>query len=161
LREEPSPEARFTTMFDLYGLPPGFPAFEESKRWSDPYMRVAELEDAFAADIGDERFIPYIQLHEFEALILADPQRLDTAYLEHDEPIEDLVAMVEREGGNPELVNSRIEAAPSKRILAGIPEYDKANAGPMVVARIGVPALRRRCRHFNEWLAELEGLGEV
>jgi len=28
------------------------------------------LEDALAQDIGERRFVPYIQLHEFEGLVV-------------------------------------------------------------------------------------------
>ena len=158
LKEDRQPEARFTTMFDLYALPSDFPSFEEAKRRADPYFRVAELEKAFAADIDDPRFVPYIQLHEFESLILADAQKLGTEYLEHNAPVQALMEMVEREGGNPELIDDGPDTAPSKRILAKIPEYDKVNSGPVIAALIGIPVLRRECRHFNEWLTKLEGL---
>ena len=58
-----------TTMLDLYALPPTFPAFEKASTLSDPYARVGLLEKSFAEDINNDRFIPYIQLHEFEAAI--------------------------------------------------------------------------------------------
>ena len=60
-------------MFDLYALPADFPGYAEARREVDPYGKVRILEDALGNDIADRRFIPYIQLHEFEALILADP----------------------------------------------------------------------------------------
>lgn len=61
----------FTTMFDLYALPDDFPGYETAKAIGEPYVRVAALETAFAEAINDGRFIPYIQLHEFEALLFA------------------------------------------------------------------------------------------
>ena len=61
---------------------------------------------------------------------------------------------------NPELINDGPETAPSKRILKEIPEYDKASAGVSVTSKIGLPQLRNRCRHFNEWLGQLENLGK-
>ena len=74
LKEDKHTECRFTTMFDLYALPDDFPGYAEAMSTSDPYDRVGILEQKMAEDIGDSRFIPYIQLHEFEALILADPK---------------------------------------------------------------------------------------
>ena len=59
----------FTTMFDLYALPDDFPGYEAAQAIAEPYARVASLETAFAEAINDGRFIPYIQLHEFEALL--------------------------------------------------------------------------------------------
>lgn len=165
MKQDRKPEARFTTMFDLYGLPNDFPGTGEAMKKSDPYRRVGALEEAFAKDIQkergkDTRFIPYIQLHEFEALILADPRRLDWEFLEHDEPIRRLTEMVEREGGNPELIDDGQTTAPSKRIIAEISEYAnrKATAGPLVVEKIGMATLLRCCRHFAEWVQTLENL---
>jgi len=153
-KQDDHPECRYTTMFDLYGLPNDFPGYEEAKKKSDPYERVKLLENALADDIKNEYFIPYIQLHEFEALILADPQKLDWEYLEHDRPISNLVKMVGSE--NPELINDGPETAPSKRIQKEIPEFHKPGAGVNVVAKIGLQVLRSKCRHFNEWLTRLE-----
>lgn len=159
LKEDMNPECRFTTMFDLYALPDDFPGYEEARREADPYRRVQLLEDALAQDISDNRFVPYIQLYEYEALILADPQKLDWEYMEHDKPIENLIAMVGTQ--NPELINDGPDTAPSKRILKEIPEYDKVGAGVLVVEKIGLEFLRRRCRHFSQWLTCLEELGRI
>ena len=123
LKEDKHPECRFTTMFDLYALPDNFPGYTEAMGFCDPYERIRILEERLAEDTADRRFIPYIQLHEFEALILADPQQLGQEYLEHDSQIQNLVKMVS--GKNPELINDGPETAPSKRILREIPEYKK------------------------------------
>ena len=141
-------------MFDLYALPDNFPDYAKAKIASTPYERVKILETAMALDIADRRFIPYIQLHEFEALILADPQQLDGEYLEHDAQISNLIAMVDDR--NPESINDGPTTAPSKRILKEIPEYDKVTAGVSVAEKIGLQALRVKCPHFNEWLTCLE-----
>ncbi len=111
-------------------------------------------------DIGHRQFIPYIQLHEFEALILADPQKLDWEYFEHHKAISNLVAAVA--GKNPEEINDGPDSAPSKRIIAEILLYErqKATVGPVVVEKIGLVALRQKCRHFHEWIEKLELLGQ-
>ncbi len=151
-----SGNARFTTMFDLYGLPTDFPGFGPAARMSDPYARVETLEEALLEDIGDGRLIPYIQLHEFEALILSDPQKLDTQFPDHGSEIRRLVETAAR-FESPELVDDGPTTAPSKRISAAIPEYAKrkASAGPIVAEKIGLPVLRSRCRHFRRWLQRL------
>lgn len=159
LKEDNHPECRFTTMFDLYALPKDFPGYAEAARITDKYRRVSSLEKKMAQDINDTRFIPYIQLHEFEALILADPQQLDWEYLEHDQAIDKLISMVGDK--NPELINDGPETAPSKRILKEIPEYDKATAGPAVAEKIGIRTIRAKCPHFHEWLSILEQLDGV
>ncbi len=148
----------FTTMFDLYGLPDDFPALKSTAH-DDPYARVAALEHAMAEDLGHPRFIPYIQLHEFESLLLADIRHLDWEYLEHDRQIANLVQMVG--DTNPELINEGKQTAPSKRILNEIPEFDKPTSGVIVTKHIGLTTLRQRCLHFNEWVARLEVLGDL
>jgi hypothetical protein len=150
----------FTTMFDLYALPSDFPGQADARLQTDPYEKVRMLEDALKEDLGHPLFIPYVQLHEFEALMLADPQKLDSEYLEHDAAISKLVASVD--GKNPEEINEGRDSAPSKRIIAEIPEYErqKATVGPVVVEKIGLATIRQKCRHFREWIDKLESLGK-
>ncbi len=112
--------------------------------------------DFMASSFDDKCFIPYLQPHEFETLILADPQRLDWGYLEHNTQINNLVKMVNTQ--NPEHINDSPTNAPSKRILKEIPEYDKVTIGVSVTCKIGLQTLRAKCSHFNEWLARLERL---
>ena len=107
--------------------------------------------------MDDRRFIPYIQLHEFEALILSNPAKLNHDYLEYERPITELTKSIE--GMNPELINDDPNTAPSKRILSCIPEYNKTVAGVAIAELIGLPILREKCRHFNDWLTQLEELG--
>ena len=156
LKEDGDGHCRFTTLFDLYKLPKDFPGYEDAKGVSDPYRRVEMLEAALAQDIDDRRFIPYIQLHEFESLIFANPRQLDWEYLEHDAAIRRLVNITNQTA--PELINDGEETAPSKRILKEIPEYDKPGAGVAVVGKIGLPALREKCPHFAAWIKQLEEL---
>lgn len=159
LKEDANPDARFTTMFDLYALPSDFPRYEEAKRKyaDDPYGRVSFLETAFKEDISDSRFLPYIQLHEFEALILSKPEALQFEYFERDAVIKQLVELLEQKG-NPELINDKPETAPSKQILRRIPEYDKVNVGAAIAERIGIDWLEKHCRHFGDWLDTVKKL---
>jgi len=156
LKEDKNDDVRFTTMFDLYALPDSFPAQVDAVKAMDAYDRVAILEAAFKEDIGDSRFIPYIQLHEFEALIFVSPEELNYEYLDRESEVEKLVAMAEEQ--NPELINDNAETAPSKRILELIPEYSKVSGGVATVGVIGLDKIRSACRHFDEWLTELEAL---
>ena len=157
--EDQNQDARFTTMFDLYGLPTDFPGYEDAVKASDPYDRVRALEQALEEDISDPRFIPYLQLHEFETLLLSDPQKLDSRFYDCSAEIAGLVRMASG-FASPERINDGIGTAPSKRIAAVIPEYEnvKPSAGPIVAQKIGLPVLRSKCEHFGEWIDKLEGL---
>jgi hypothetical protein len=159
LKEDNNPEARFTTMFDLYALPNDFPKYEESKKIVDAYDRVEFLENAFALDIQDHRFVPYIQLHEFESLLFSKPEELEIEYFEHAQEIKKLKQIL-AEKGNPELINDNPETAPSKRIIKLIPEYEgnKVSVGASVVGLIGIDFLKKTCKHFNDWIVKLENL---
>ncbi len=152
-------DAVFTTMFDLYALPRDFPGFDEAARLADPYARVRHLEQALRDDLGQRRLIPYIQLHEFEALLFSDPEKFDWHYIEHAPQIERLTVLASQ-FESPELIDDGHRTAPSKRIISEIPEYEfqKTTAGPLIAGRIGIQAMRDRCPHFREWISVLEAL---
>ena len=158
MKEDGGIDSRFTTMFDLYALPADFPRFNDAAGMRDPLEKVRILEEALAEDISDCRFIPHLQLHEFEALLLSEPQALN-AQFDDTEAIRRLASMA-AQFESPEHIDDGVETAPSKRIISEIPGFGrlKASAGPIVARRIGLPTMRRRCRHFGEWISKLEGL---
>jgi hypothetical protein len=159
LTQNPGRDVYFTTMIDLYGLPGDFPGRAGSERHrTSPYDRVEELEQAFSADIADPRFIPYVQLHEFEALLFVDPRHFGELFDCGDGPLRNLAAISQQTP--PELINDNYETAPSRRIIGQIPEYavSKSTAGPLIAEAIGLQRLRAGCRHFHDWLTRLENL---
>jgi len=159
LKEDHHVETRFTSMFDLYALPSNFPGYEEAKKIFDPYERIDFLESEFEKDINDFRFIPYIQLHEFEALLFSKIDELNIEYFYHPKSIEKLI-IIASDIGNPELINDRPTTSPSKRIIKLIPEYEnnKVSVGAAVAEIIGMDHLKKTCRHFNDWVSKLESL---
>lgn len=158
--ERNNTDVAFTTMFDYYALPDDFPGYEEALGELNPYAKVALIEKALAEDINDCRFIPYIQLHEFEALLFADPQKFEIEYFDKPEGIEQL-CKIASEFENPELINQGSETAPSKRIIKIYSDYEgnKPAVGSMIAHEIGIETLKRTCTHFNEWIEKLERLG--
>jgi hypothetical protein len=163
MKQDAHGDVFFTTMIDLYGLASlqdRFPGWEEARTLKDPYAKVASLEEAWSRDIADRRFIPYLQLHEFEALILACPRHLLVQFVGREQEIGELEALA-ASFPSPELIDEGRDTAPSKRIIAKLPQYEgmKASAGPLVARDIGLDALRAKCRHFNEWLVRLEQVG--
>lgn len=152
-----------TTMFDLYALPDDFPGYEAAKAVGEPYHRVAALEKAFAEAINGRRFIPYIQLHEFEALLFCGIKHLARLYPGCEKRCEQLTKDLERTA-NPELIDNGPHTAPSKRIIKAIEgdkrhyyNYNKPATGKEVTRSIGIEELRARCKHFNEWIGKLTG----
>jgi hypothetical protein len=110
------------------------------------------------AGFDQSRFIPYVQMHELEALIFADPVKLCEEFPDRAGEVRELIASVS--GLEPEEINDRPTKAPSKRIIAYIPEYKsrKGSSAANVLTLIGIDKLRTKCAHFAEWLGRLEGL---
>jgi hypothetical protein len=160
LSEDPSPDAVFSTMLDLYALPPSFPGWKaanEQNSWRD---RVSVLEEAFKADLGDPRFVPYIQAHEFEALLYCDLGELAKRI---DGSASGLAKLQREIGGmEPEEIDGGQTTAPSKRIIKHVPIYARAKVrvGAPAAAAIGLPTLREKCPRFDQWIASLEALGD-
>lgn len=158
-----------TTMFDYYGLPNDWPGRATSRAQS-PHVRASCVEAEVASDVaaamGDafnpKFFIPYIQLHEFEALAFADVEILASV----TQPIasHSVEWLVEHfrailfEAGNPEAINDSYDTCPSRRIARAVPAYRKRTQSPIVTSRIGLGTLRERCGHFASWLDRLEGI---
>lgn len=147
----------FTTMFDLYALPTDFPGHNLGS--GSPYDRVEALETAFAQSVKHPlgRFIPYIQLHEFEALVLDCLEYLKDLYPSKQKAIENLREDC-REFDSPELVDGGVTTAPSKRLISALGTYNKVLAGPTVTAMKGIDRLCCDCRHFGQWVERLGSL---
>jgi hypothetical protein len=157
MRQEKGRDVRFTTMVDLYRLPADFPGYDDCKRKVDPHTRAECLEDRLQEDIPDDRFVPYIQLHEFEALLFSDVHKFEAAFPDRAAAIKKLKSI--RDGfPSPEHIDDRPDQSPSKRILEVVPEYVKTVSGISIVQHIGLPILRKECAHFGRWLDRLEQL---
>lgn len=161
-----------TTMFDWYAMPADWPGRSASASLPRP-RRAAHVEmqmqDDVVAAMGtnfDPRFfVPYVQLHEFEALAFADVAVLaEVLSSKTDVPIakltEHLQAVLD-ECGDPEAIDDGYATCPSRRIAGVAPRYRKTLDGPRIVERIGIGALRSRCPHFASWLDRLEAIGKA
>lgn len=144
--------AYVTTLIDYYGLPTDFPGYAVSPNLI-AQQRVNLLEQAFGTDVNQTQFIPNLLLHEFEALLFCAPQKF-ADWLDDKAPIDALEA-IKLEFCTPEHINNSPQTAPSKRIMALIPEYRKTLHGPMIAADIGLDAIRDQCPHFNNWIERL------
>lgn len=162
IKNDHSDNARFTTMFDFYALPTDFPGFLDAQKFTSPYEKVSCIENAFADDINDYRFIPYIQLHEFEALLYADLDMLLFEFEGYQNQINQLKQQLAATpcNNNPELVNEKRETSPSHRIIELIPPYQgqKVGSGCIIAELIGIEKIRNKCKHFNDWLTKLENI---
>jgi hypothetical protein len=155
------PDVHFTTMFDLYALRNQWPGRDEAEKLRHlPRERTRRLEEAFAADVGDSRLIPHIQLYEFETILFCEPEWFGGLYENADARVKELQEIVRRDGP-PEEINDSPNTAPSKRIDRVFPGYEgaKTSTGVQVASCIDVARVRELCPHFNEWMGSLEALG--
>lgn len=161
LAQEKSSDVFFTTMIDLYAIPADFPGLADAEKLRHlPAKRVEALEHAFVNDIGDRRFVPHIQLYEYEAYLFSDPGCFAYFYDHHEKQIAALKAIADGLA-TPELIDDGPDTAPSKRIIRELPDYEGAKSvvGPQVAELIGLNGIRSKCPHFDAWLSRLEKLG--
>ena len=144
-----------TTMIDYYGFSSRVP-FKNKITGTNCFQRVKVLEKLFADDIRDRRFSPYLQIHEFEAMIFVAPLELDR--VSHTLTSAELLKVKEK-FKSPEEINDNPETAPSKRIIRVFPSYRKTAHGPLITRRIGLEKILKQCKHFNQWVSTLEKLG--
>lgn len=153
----------YTTMFDFYALPSDFSGMDEIEKCIDAYGKVSVVERAMAEKFQVRDFIPYIQLHEFEALLLSDVSQIIAKFPTQERTIIKLQKVLDGCNGNPELVNTGRTTAPSKRITAVVEEsrkykYHKVQDGVNIACRIGIDVMMNKCNHFKEWIDKLIAL---
>lgn len=110
------------------------------------------MEKAIKNDINDWRFYPYIQLHEFEAVLFSSDKGF-IKYFDEDNTLE-LQEIIDKYE-NPEDINSTPDGAPSKRLLRIVPEYDKVMYGNIIALEIGITTILDRCPRFKKWVNTL------
>jgi len=151
--------AHVSTLFDLYALPADFPgkALEGYPANGSGHQKAEFLEAALALDIDQRTFIPNLLVHEFEALLFVRVEAF-AEWTDDDRVLEPLLAVTRTTA--PEDINDSPQTAPSKRILAAVPGYQKTVHGPLIACDIGLDAMRGACPHFAAWLSKIEQLLE-
>lgn len=148
-----------TTMFDYYGMPNSWPGREaaEGKPEAVEQAILADISAALGEGFNPVRFIPYVQMHEFEALLFSSPSLLAVGLESVDES---RVRQIRDQFPTPEEINDSPQTAPSKRIARLSRGYSKVLDGILIAQRIGLDAMRAECPHFNEWIGKLEALAD-
>lgn len=157
------PTAYVTMLIDYYGLYKkyGFPNWEMSLKFVDKSQKMDFLEKGMKDDIDSElahRFIPYLQLHEFEGLLFNNIEAFKSQI-----PPNELTNVKELESiltnyPNPEMINDHPETAPSKRLVKLIMGYRKVVYGNILAEVIGLKRIRDKCPRFNVWISMLESI---
>ncbi|HAL45655.1 MAG TPA: hypothetical protein DCP47_07055 [Phycisphaerales bacterium] len=155
------PDTYVSTMFDYFRLEPNWPGNEfngrpaaTEKAEKIETATLAEIEKLFPAQNVRSRFIPYIEMYEFEALlfsnasILAEKAGVRLAHIEQ----------ILTDCREPEEINDGSDTAPSKRLIKLCKSYRKVAMGKTISEAIGIQSIRKKCPHFNQWLTKLEQL---
>jgi len=153
-----------TTLFDYYGLPNDFPGLKSLPKL-DCYQQVEHVEAAFKVDINDSRLIPYLQIHEFEGLLFSSPATIATPFEEEKtgkyRQLVKALQNIRQDFRTPEEINNSPETCPHRRLKQLIPSYRKVFHGVMIASKIGLEKIREECPHFDNWVTQLESLGEL
>ena len=150
-----------TTFIDYYGIHSkfNFPKWKESELESDKNKRMTILESGMSESIDKSlrnRFIPYMQLHEFEGLLFNEKK----VFYEQI-PKEELIGIGELDQvfekyNNPEMINDTKETSPSHRLERIIKGYNKIVYGNILAEAIGLEKIRNKSPRFNQWLCNIE-----
>lgn len=143
-----------TTMIDYYALPSNFPGYNQ-RPFGTCYDRVEFMENQFNTDINNSKFLPYLQLHEFEALVFASEDKVSSAFINVPKKIARVNA-INASFSSPEEINENPNSAPSKRLKGIFPDYQKILHSQLILSQVDLDELRTKCSHLNSWLTKLE-----
>ncbi|MEO8567751.1 MAG: DUF4276 family protein [Ginsengibacter sp.] len=156
-------KAFVTTFIDYYGLYAKyqFPGWDDSMKISDKNSRMDFLEKSMAESINDDlrrRYLPYIQLHEFEGLLFNNIkifyEQIPSAELVGKDELKKTFDDFE----NPEMINDTRETSPSHRLMRIVSGYNKIVYGNILADAIGLENIRSKSNRFNQWLQKIEDL---
>jgi hypothetical protein len=102
------------------------------------------------------RFVHFVVMHEFEGLLFSDCAAFSRG-ISRPELAGDFRSIREQ-FQTPEEIDDSPDTAPSKRVQALVPGYEKPLLGVLAVLEIGLARIREECPHFRAWLNRLETL---
>ena len=149
-----------SSLIDFYALPKDFPKYEDAGKIVNKAERLSFLENAIIEDIENEKggrfpnLFPYIQLHEFEALVFSSINGISSLFGSNEADFAEIENTINAHS-NPEEINNSPLTAPSKRLKKSIKGYNKVIDGIMIIEEIGIDTILRKCPRFNNWVQSL------
>ena len=145
-----------STFIDFFRLKTDFPKFVEAQAIQNKIQRVDFLEQALNDSINNPRFVPYIQLHEFEGLLFAAKDGFEFLPDLNTTNLNRLLLAV-NEKVNPEELNDGELTAPSKRLEQLIQGFDKNKPfyGGIIAEVNTIHPVLARCLRFKSWVETL------
>jgi hypothetical protein len=153
----------YVTLFvDYYGIKSDWPGLDSIREGATPKQIAKTINHAtkaravalYSEQNAETRFIPFIAIHEFEALLFSDPELLSS----HLEVKLSEVNAVLAECGGPEAINNNPDSAPSKRLdgWSKNGKFPKTTTGITIAQGIGINKMREKCPLFDNWLHTFE-----
>ena len=150
-----------TTMIDYYALPQSgekaWPGRARARSLPVP-DRGRHVQDALLRDLPSSvdrrRFVPFVVIHEFEALLFSDC-RIFAETIGQPRLAASFQA-IRDSFDTPEHIDDSPTTAPSRRVEGLVPEYQKPLFGKRAASSIGLQKIRAECPHFAAWLTRLE-----
>lgn len=146
-----------STMIDLYQFPSDFPGKDEAESRKNSEEKVLFLEQKLKEDLQElsPNFIPYIQLHEFEALLFSSVDAINRNLQNATPSTLSKLEAVLHTFGEPEKIDT--QKGPSVYLKEIYDDrYQKIYHGIPIAEQIGLEAIREACPHFDNWLKKLE-----
>jgi len=155
-------ETWLTLFVDYYGIKSDWPGYQKSKRETQPVSKARVMNEAtrkqvnelFGDQDSERRFIPYVSMFEFEALLFSDAKILARKLNIRPKNVEKILSKC----GEPEKINDKSQTAPSKRLESLSDRFKKTTTGISIAQEIGIDKMRESCPIFDEWITELENL---
>ncbi len=157
------PDTYVTIFIDFYGTKE-WPGLDSVRLGATPSEIAQTINEATKTEVvnlfadwrADERFIPYVAVHEFEAMLFSDVDLLSGKLNVNKEQVEQVLTKY----GEPEAVNNNPETAPSKWLNAWSinGKFAKTTTGIVIARQIGISKIRERCPLFGNWLTTLESI---
>lgn len=156
------PDTWITLFVDYYGIKGDWPGYAESKKQNNHERKSQVMLQATAEEVErlcpehepKRRFIPYVSMHEIEALYFSDPDYLANQLNVRREKIDTILD----ECGEPERINNNLTTAPSKRLQQLSGRFKKTTTGIAIAHQIGIPKMREACPLFDRWVGKLTTL---
>jgi hypothetical protein len=155
--------AYVTTLIDYYGILDKhvYPEWIEAHKKPNKADRMTLLENAMVNGIDESlrhRFIPYVQLHEFEGLLFTNFSAFENNFSTEEFVNKKAFKEIFDTHPNPEDINNNPISAPSVRIKQNIPVYSKVAYGSLIAQETGLQQIRNKCPRFNNWVEKIEAI---
>lgn len=152
-----------TTLIDYYGMYDklDFPEWQKAEIISDKNHRIKTIEDGMKDDICSDfnyRFIPYIQLYEFEGLLFNEEQIFYELIPQSEIVDRTYLSRTLIEFPNPEMINNPKETSPSHRLEKIIRGYNKVVYGDILAEAIGLERIMTKSPRFKGWIDKMTSL---